>query len=226
MPPARRSRPQLPPPVIVDVYENESGIATRLEELGARVAVRRLTVGDYLLARSTRVERKRVIDLHTSVGKGRFWEQITKLQTGCARPYLLVEGTDIDRGPLHPTTIRSVCLAVIEKGIPVLRSYQQRDSAVWLHRLALRSHRGPGSNRSTYAQKPQPAQGTPAAEALLAAVPGISTASARALLQRFGSVGEVMEAGPDAWLEVPGIGPGRVRALEETLHLSFSGGAQ
>jgi ERCC4-type nuclease len=51
---------------------------------------------------------------------------------------------------------------------------------------------------------------------LLAAVPGVSTASARALLDRFGSVAAVVAAGPDEWLTVPGIGPDRARALAET----------
>jgi ERCC4-type nuclease len=54
---------------------------------------------------------------------------------------------------------------------------------------------------------------------LLAAVPGISTTSARALLERFGSVADVVAAGPDEWLAVPGIGPERVRALQETFTL-------
>jgi ERCC4-type nuclease len=55
---------------------------------------------------------------------------------------------------------------------------------------------------------------------MLAAVPGVSTTSARALLERFGSVAGVITAGPSEWLTVPGIGPERARALEETFTLS------
>jgi len=50
-------------------------------------------------------------------------------------------------------------------------------------------------------------------------VPGISTTSARALLERFGSVAAVVTADPAEWLTVPGIGPERARALEETFTL-------
>ena len=49
-------------------------------------------------------------------------------------------------------------------------------------------------------------------------MPGISTSSARALLERFGTVAAVVAAGPAEWLTVPGIGPERARSLEETLH--------
>jgi ERCC4-type nuclease len=59
-----------------------------------------------------------------------------------------------------------------------------------------------------------------AAEAVLAAIPGISSTSARALLGHFGSVAAVLSAGPDEWIKVRGIGPDRVRALQETLHVS------
>ena len=48
---------------------------------------------------------------------------------------------------------------------------------------------------------------------------GISTTSARALLERFGSVAGVVAADPAGWLSVPGIGPERARALQETFTL-------
>ena len=48
-------------------------------------------------------------------------------------------------------------------------------------------------------------------EAMLAAVAGVSTVTARALLERLGSVTAV--ASHDVLLEVPGIGPERARAL-------------
>lgn len=54
---------------------------------------------------------------------------------------------------------------------------------------------------------------------MLAAVPGISTTLARALLERFGSVAGVVAADPVEWLSVPGIGPERAHALEETFTL-------
>jgi ERCC4-type nuclease len=56
-----------------------------------------------------------------------------------------------------------------------------------------------------------------AAEAVLASVPGISTVTARALLRQFGSVAAVIAAGPEAWMSIHGIGPGRALHLAKTL---------
>ncbi len=146
--------------------------------------------------------------------------QLGKLRAACAFPYLLVEGTDIDRGPLHHNAVRGACLAVIDQGIALLRSGYQRDSALWIHRLAVRCQQvEPAAERPAYAQRPRPKPGDETAEALLAAVPGISTTSARALLERFGSVAAVVAADPVEWLTVPGIGPERARALAETFTL-------
>jgi excinuclease ABC subunit C len=46
---------------------------------------------------------------------------------------------------------------------------------------------------------------------------GISDATARALLERFGSVERLLAAGPDEWAEVSGVGPVRAHALAEAL---------
>ena len=50
-------------------------------------------------------------------------------------------------------------------------------------------------------------------EAMLAAVAGVSTVTARALLERFGSVTAIATASHHVLLEVPVIGPARARAL-------------
>jgi DNA excision repair protein ERCC-4 len=210
----------MPVRIVVDVHERQSGIATTLTELGAEVEVASLLAGDYAVGADTLVERKRVRDLHAAVLKGRLWPQLGKLRAACAFPYLLVEGTDIDRGPLHHNAVRGACLAVIDQGIALLRSGYQRDSALWIHRLAVRCQEiEPAAERPAHAQRPRPKPGEEAAEALLAAVPGISTSCARALLARFGSVAGVMAVEPAAWLDVPGIGPERARALQETFHV-------
>lgn len=167
--------------IIVDVHERQSGIAETLSELGAEIEIAALPAGDYAVGADTLVERKRVLDLHAAVLKGRLWPQLGKLRAASAFP----------------------C-----------------DSALWIHRLTVRCQQiEPAAERPAYAQRPRPKPGDETAEALLAAVPGISVASARALLERFGSVAAVVAAEPADWLSVPGIGPERARALEETFNL-------
>lgn len=76
-----------PVKIIVDVHERRSGIAETLAELGAAIEIASLPAGDYAVGADTLVERKRVLDLHAPVLKGRLWPQLGKLRGACAFPY-------------------------------------------------------------------------------------------------------------------------------------------
>ena len=169
--------------------------------------------GDYRRAQ----ERPRSPRRHS---QGAILAAARETRAECESPYLLVEGRELDRGPLHPNAIRGACLTAVELGIALLRTEDRDDSARWLHRLAVRRQRVEHApDRPAYAQRPKVLTGVSAAEAALAVVPGISVVCARALLARFGSVQAVLQATyVDELVAVPGIGSERARALEQTFH--------
>jgi Fanconi anemia group M protein len=205
--------------VVADVHERISGIPARLEHLGASVAIRKLPAGDYRVGGGRLVERKTVRDLHLSVIEGRFFRQLGDLWTSCTNPYLLVEGTDIGRGPLSTASARGAVLVAAELGICVLRCWGPPDSAAWLLALAKRSRARVRGTRPVYAQRPA-ARPDDVAEAILAAVPSVSVGSARALLRHFGSVQHIVAATATDLAEVPGIGPVRAANLVEAFRRS------
>lgn len=139
--------------------------------------------------------------------------QIGKIRDEAVSPFLLIEGEDLDAGPRHPNAIRGALLAIAELGVTILWSRDPADSALWLHRLAVR-HARKASART------RPRRTREAIEpciGVLAAVPGISTHTARALLSRFGSVDGLLGAGPERWAEVEGVGTVRAHALATAL---------
>jgi ERCC4-type nuclease len=190
-----------------------------LEELGVDVEVTPLNTGDYAVGADTIVERKQISDLHGAIINGRFWGQIGGLRAACSFPYLLVEGENLDRGPLSKSSVRGACLAVVDLGVALIRSTHTHDSALWLHRLAVRRQRfEPPPDRPLYSQRPKPKTSNGTSEAVLAAIPGISAATAQALLSRFGSLSAVLAASPTEWRGVAGVGPARADALSSALH--------
>jgi ERCC4-type nuclease len=214
------------PRIRVDRFEARSGIAARLEKLGADVHRSTLQIGDYELGAQTVVERKSVGDLHASVVSGRFWGQIGRLRRGCRYRFLLVEGTNLDIGPLRPNAVRGICLAAQRQGVRLLRSLDNDDSALWLFLLARQCQRTETRrDRPAVAQRPQPRHPAEASEAMLAAVPGLSTVSARALLVRFGTVAGVLAASPEDWMAVKGIGRARAQSLARALDARFAPGS-
>lgn len=209
---ARRQRAR----IVADVHERASGIPAYLEALGFEVELGPLPAGDYALAAETLVERKTVADLHGSIVRGRLWQQLNRLRASCSFPYLLVEGTDIDAGPLHPNSVRGACLAAVDRGIALLRTVDQTDSARWLHRLALRAQEheaGPDRVRPGGRLQPKLGLGEDAPAVLLATIPGISSASAARLLARFGSLAAIASASYEELAAVPGIGERRAAAV-------------
>lgn len=199
--------------VFADVFEQGSAVPAALQRLGAHVTIEPLAAGDYRIAGFVLIERKTVADLHVSLGRGRLWAQVGRIRDEAVSPFLLVEGEDVDAGPRHPNAIRGALLAIADLGVAILRSRDPADSALWIHRLALRQAR-----KSAQANAPDghPGMAAPGV-AVLAAVPGISDRTARLLLERFGSVGGVLRAGPERWAEVAGTGTVRAHALATAL---------
>lgn len=198
--------------IVVDVYEKESLLLDALHELGVQTERRRLPAGDYDVA-SAVVERKSVRDLHLSILRARFWLQIGWLARCRRTPYLLVEGGDLDAGPLRSAAVRGAVVAVSELGIGVIRSTDANDSALWLKVLA-----GRAAWRRPRRVYPQAARSDPSI-AMIAAVPGFSLTTAQRLLDHFGSVSDLLAAGPENWLSIRGVGRKRAQALWEALAL-------
>jgi ERCC4-type nuclease len=84
----------------------------------------------------TRIERKTVADLHASVTSGKLWGQVNRLRSVSVFPVLVVEGPDLDAGPLPPDSVRGVLVALADRGVTIIRSTDPRDSARWIPSLA------------------------------------------------------------------------------------------
>lgn len=210
--------------VTADVHEIPSGVPRRLEQLGVRVLRKRLPTGDYIVGGGAVVERKSVLDLQNSLLKGRFWTQIGRLRRVATWSYLLVEGESLAQGPVEAEALRGLWLAVLDLGVIVLRADDSEETALWLRRLAIRRQRPSNRDRPRYAQRferlrPQPS------EAALAAAPGISVKTVRSLLEHFGSLHRVINAYPDDWQSVPGVGPHRSEALRHLVHDEWPNGS-
>jgi ERCC4-type nuclease len=203
--------------VTADVHELRSGVPKRLEVLGVEVVRKRLPVGDYIVGTGAIVERKSVLDLQDSLVKGRFWLQIGRLRRAATWPYLLIEGAGLEQGPVNAEALRGLWLAVADLAVTVLNSKDSTETALWLRRLATRRQQPSNRDRPPYAQRFTRVRPHPA-EAALAAAPGVSVKTARLLLERFGSLSEVVAAGRDEWQSIAGVGPHRAASLASMVH--------
>ena len=196
--------------------ERRSSVPAYLEALGVLVEIAVLPTGDYVVGDAAVVERKTVADFHRSIANTRLWSQVADLARAPERGYLLLEGVDLDAGPLTREGVRGAVLQVIDNGIAVVRSSGAADSAVWLRLLAVRGNRS-GAVRGRRGRRRSVA--TPLG--LLSTVPGISPTLAQRLVARFGSVAGVAAASVSDLLEIEGIGPVRGEAIRRALLGTF-----
>jgi ERCC4-type nuclease len=207
--------------VVVDVHEPEL-IRQLLGRFEARVEVAPLPIGDYRAGRAL-VERKSVHDLHRTLAAGRFFGQLARLRAAADQAILLVEGLVLDAGPISPAAVRGALLAAAENDVTVVRSETLGDSALWIHRIACRTGRRQDPGGPRYAPRPKSLGPNATSEAALAAIPGLSTVSARALLERFGSLERIVTATDVELADVYGIGPVRSQAIRAAVtHQHFA----
>lgn len=200
--------------VVCDVHEGRSGIPGYLTILGATVEIRPLKRGDYALGVQGLVERKTVTDLHRSVVQGRFWAQIGKIRVA-RRPYLVIEGPSLYAGPVPGESIRGICVAASDLGVTIVRSSTPRETASWLVEIAAGG--APIRDRPTFAQRPQSDDAPPGVVALSAA-PGVSTKTARALVERYSTLAAISQATSDELQTIPGVGAKKTAAIRDLFH--------
>jgi len=199
--------------ITVDVRERRSDVPARLAALGSPVSIVTLAVGDYAVGDRV-IERKTVPDLHRSLVDRRLWSQVAALRRDPRRAYVLVEGDDLDQGPVSPRALRGALFKVIDNGIRLLRTASPEDTALWLHVLARQEQRRM-EHRATVTTGRRPIVVSPVG--LLSAIPGISIDVAKALLRAFGSIAAIAAASQSDLQSIPGIGPERAAVLHNAL---------
>ena len=199
--------------ITVDVRERRSDVPTQLAALGAQLSMVTLAVGDYAVGDRV-VERKTVADLHSSLVDRRLWSQVAALRRDPRRAYIVVEGEDLDDGPVPARALRGALLKVLDNGIDLLRTPSPEDTALWLHVLARQEQRRQ-QLRATVSSGRRRIIVSPVG--LLSAIPGISVESAKALLRSHGSIAAIAAASERDLQSVPGIGPERAAALRSAL---------
>ena len=201
----------------IDVDVHEPGrVVAALRQLGMRVTVRRLSIGDYEFERETVAERKTIADLRASLRDGRLWHQIGALRRSRIA-YLVLEGPDVVPALRDADSVRGAVLAVTDLGVTVIRSRDCADTAAWLALIAKRRAQAPIRRRSPHVGRPR-AEAHPASIRVLAGIEGVSETRAASLLERFGTIAAIASASVSDLTETPGVHTTIATRIYDSLH--------
>ncbi len=204
--------------VVIDDREPQE-FAGLFRHAGAeRVSVRRLEIGDFLVNNRWIFERKTIPDLCQSLVDGRLFRQAAAMVKASAYPVMILEGGVHDEKK-SGVTREAVQGALITIGvffhIPILRALDAPEVVRLVRYTVIQEGRfmQDAVHRSGYRPKRRKARQL----YILQGLPGIGRCKAVRLLEKFGSIQNVVTAGEEALAEVEGIGKASAKRIRAVL---------
>ncbi len=220
----------IPPRVVVDERERQSGVPDALSKLDVRVYYSTLRVADYVLSPEIAVERKALRDFVSSVYDGRLFVQASEIARSYRKPYLIVEGDIKELGGLTKNLnsyYGAIASVTLVHDLRVMHTSDQAQTAAAI--AALARHSRTRSLPSGSFTTPLKANDEPHQQLyLVSALPGVGTKLAKRMLSRFGSPRRIMNLSESQLAMVQGLGPkraARIAHMLDTPHLSQGGAA-
>lgn len=193
--------------IVTDHREFNSAVVRELSKLGVVVKPETLETGDYILSDRIAVERKEADDFASSMMDGRLFSQARALRDAYTSPLMIVEGEGLlTARRLSPDAVYGALASLatdFHMGVlttrdaaetaRVLCAIARREQVDEKRTVALRGGKGPMNEdeRLRY---------------MVEGLPRVSAVLARRLLDRFGTVRELVNASVEELMEVEGVG--------------------
>jgi len=212
--------------VKVDDRERRSPVIPELIRLGLRPVFERLEVGDYVIGGIYGVERKSSEDFVNSIIDKRLFEQARLLREAYEKPLIVVEGdlelTVAGRG-VRINQVLGALLALAEMKVPAVQVSSPERTALLIYLLSRKLEKD--SEYLTPVKKRVVRKdfgSVPIVQLnLLATLPGISSTTAKRLLEHFRTPRRFFLASP-AELRRAGLGPRKISRILAVLDTDFT----
>ena len=205
--------------IVVDERERKSGIPDLLRAVGINIEMKTLSVGDYIVAPETVVERKSIKDLISSVFDGRLFDQCNRLKENFQFPIILMEGNmdeinEITENPL--IFYGAVSSIALDFKIPVIATPSADHTAKLLVSMCSRKElpKGPFLKKIKKSNDIQKQQ-----LVALSSLPGVGEKLAIRMLEKFGSPLKVFNASSTELAKVQGLGNARAKKIKKMLEM-------
>lgn len=204
------------PKIVVDNREPDE-VCDSLEALGAEIELRQLGLGDYQASDRLIVERKTRQDFESSIIDGRLFSQVSALASSFERVVLIVEGSaDSDSRLSRAALLGAYSSIISDFGCAIFFTRSASATAELVHALAKHEQLGKKQPLSVYAKRK--AIGLAAQQrAVIESLPAVGPTLARALLEYFDTVENVITAPESELREVGKIGEKKAKQIRALL---------
>ncbi|MGI0069407.1 MAG: ERCC4 domain-containing protein [Nitrosopumilaceae archaeon] len=209
--------------MVVDERERKSGIPDLLKEVGVKVELKNLPIGDYIVASETVVERKSVYDFISSVFDGRLVDQCNRLKEHYENPAIIIEGNidEIDKITENPLVFYgAISSVVLDFKIPVVPTPNASHTAKLLIAMCARQ----GSMKGPFLKKIRKSGDLNNQQlSVLCSLPGVGEKLATRMLERFGSPNNSLNASAADLSKIKGMGDARAQKIRKILDAKIKG---
>ncbi len=203
--------------IIVDERERKSGIPELLKAIGMEIEMQTLSIGDYIVAPETIVERKSIKDLMASVFDGRLYDQCNRLKEHFEHPIVVVEGNvdEIEEITDNPLVFYGALSRIaLEFKIPIIPTPSASHTAKLLVSMCSKKDGSTGP----YLKKIKKSSNLETQQlSTLCSLPGIGEKLAVRMLEKFGTPLKVFSATTSELSKVEGLGEARAKKIKNML---------
>jgi Fanconi anemia group M protein len=207
--------------VYADYREKSSGIIKKLIELGIKINLQKLEIGDYLLSERVVVEYKTVPDFVDSILDKRLLSQLKDMKRYQKQIIILEGDGDIySQRQLHPNAVRGMIATIcVDYGIPIIRTKDADDSALTMAMIAKREQTDDNREFTMHGAKPLTLKEQQ--EYIVSALPGVGPILSKPLLLKFQSVKNIVNATEKELKEVDLIGDKKAAKIKEIVDSEY-----
>ncbi len=203
--------------MIIDEREKKSGIPDLLKQIGVKVEMMNLPVGDYIVAPETIVERKSVNDFISSVFDGRLFDQCNRLKEHFEHPTIILEGNvdEIDNITENPLVFYgAISSVVLDFKIPMIPTPNASHTAKLLVSMCARQ----GAVKGPFLKKIRKSNDLQRQQlSILCSLPGVGEKLASRMLEKFGSASSSLNASSAELSKINGMGESRAQKIRKVL---------
>ncbi|MBI4450745.1 DEAD/DEAH box helicase [Candidatus Woesearchaeota archaeon] len=211
--------------IYADYREKGSNVLKQLVENGVAVSLEMLHTADFVLSSRVAVEFKVQDDFVGSILDGRLLEQLKALRKAYERPVIIVEGDKDIYGlrNVHPNAIRGMLATIAASyGIPILQTKNSEETAAILVAIAKREQEETKSAFTPHAEKP--AASLPEQQFyIVSSFPNIGGSAAKALLKKFRTIKNIVNASKEELQQVEGIGEKLSKGIKDAVEEEYKG---
>ena len=208
--------------IIADHREKANGCIRELLDMGVKMRVETLDIGDFLLSSRVVVEFKTVKDFVDSIVDGRLLEQLKHLNK-YKKQLIIVEGTEdiYSQRNIHPNAIRGMIATItVDYSIPLVFTKNSLETASFMAVIAKREQvERDKTEFNMHSQKP--VEDSELQEYIVSSLPGVGGTLAKPLLEKFGSVKRVFNASEEALQRIDLIGEKKAKRIREILDKDY-----